>query len=43
MAQSLVERYENRLHRVLFCYDRMAVTGTFAQACYAQGVTAFLS
>jgi hypothetical protein len=43
MAQALIERYENRLHGVLSCYDRVVVTGTLPGACYAQGMTAFLS
>jgi hypothetical protein len=28
MTQALVERYADRLHGVLCCYDRMVVTGT---------------
>jgi hypothetical protein len=43
MTQALVERYKSRLHGVLSCYDRMVVTGTLPGACYAQGMTAFLS
>lgn len=43
MAQALVERYEKRLHGVLSCYDRVVVTGTLPGACYAAGMTAFLS
>lgn len=43
MAQPLIERYENRMHGVLSCYDRMVVTGTLPQACYAAGMTSFLS
>lgn len=43
MAQALVERYEGRLHGVLSCYDRVVVTGTLPGACYAEGMTAFLS
>jgi hypothetical protein len=43
MTQALVERYADRLHGVLCCYDRMVVTGTLPGACYAQGMTAFLS
>jgi len=37
----LMERYKDRLHGVLSCYDRMVVTGTLPGACYAQGMTAF--
>ncbi len=43
MAQALIERYEDRLHGVLSCYDRLVVTGTLPQACYAEGMTGFLS
>lgn len=43
MSQPLLERYENRLHGVLSCYDRMVMTGTLPQACYAAGMTSFLS
>jgi hypothetical protein len=43
MTQALVERYADRLHGVLSCYDRMVMTGTLPGACYAQGMTAFLS
>src|SRR5258706_15470803 len=37
------ERYRERLARVLSCYDRMIVTGTLPGACYAKGMTGFLS
>ena len=43
MAQDLIERYESRLYGVLSCYDRLVGTGTLPGACYAQGMTAFLS
>jgi hypothetical protein len=39
----LTERYRERLAGVLSCYDRIIVTGTLPGACYAQGMTAFLS
>jgi len=42
MAQLLTERYRDRLHGVLSCYDRIVVTGTLPQVCYAAGMTAFL-
>ena len=42
MTQALVERYADRLHGVLSCYDRIVVTGTLPGVCYAQGMTAFL-
>jgi hypothetical protein len=38
---SLVERYADRLHGVLSCYDRMVMTGTLPQVCYAEGMTWF--
>jgi hypothetical protein len=39
----LTERYRERLAGVLSCYDRIIITGTLPGACYAQGMTAFLS
>jgi len=42
MERYLTDRYRDRLHGTLSCYDRMVVTGTLAQVCYAQGMTAFL-
>ena len=36
-------RYRERLAGVLSCYDRMIVTGTLPGACYAKGMTGFLS
>jgi hypothetical protein len=42
MGRDLVDRYRDRLHGVLSCYDRIVVTGTLPQACYAEGMTAFL-
>jgi hypothetical protein len=41
--QALIDRYRDRLHGVLSCYDRMVVTGTLPQVCYAAGMTGFLS
>ena len=43
MRHLLTERYRERLAGVLSCYDRIIVTGTLPGACYAQGMTAFLS
>ena len=43
MGQLLTERYRERLAGVLSCYDRIIITGTLPGACYAQGMTAFLS
>jgi hypothetical protein len=43
LSHLLTERYRERLAGVLSCYDRIIVTGTLPGACYAQGMTAFLS
>ncbi len=43
MRQLLTERYRERLAGVLYCYDRIIVTGTLPGACYAKGMTGFLS
>ena len=43
MRRLLTERYRERLAGVLSCYDRIIVTGTLPGACYAKGMTAFLS
>ena len=43
MRRPLTERYRERLAGVLSCYDRIIVTGTLPGACYADGMTAFLS
>ena len=43
MRQPLTERYRARLTGVLSCYDRIIVTGTLPGACYAKGMTGFLS
>ena len=37
MAQMLTERYRERLHGVLSCYDRIVITGTLPGICYAAG------
>jgi hypothetical protein len=42
MGRDLIDRYRDRLHGVLSCYDRIVVTGTLPQVCYAEGMTAFL-
>ena len=43
MRQPLTERYRERLAGVLSCYDRVIITGTLPGACYATGMTGFLS
>jgi len=42
MAQSLIEKYRERMHGVLSCYDRIVITGTLPGACHAKGMTHFL-
>jgi hypothetical protein len=42
MAQSLTERYDDRIAGVLSCYDRVVITGTVPVICYAEGMTRFL-
>ena len=42
MGRDLIDRYRERLHGVLSCYDRIVVTGTLPGVCYAAGMTAFL-
>jgi hypothetical protein len=43
LRQRLTERYRERLAGVLSCYDRIVITGTLPGACYAGGMTRFLS
>jgi hypothetical protein len=43
LRQPLTERYRERLAGVLSCDDRIIVTGTLPGACYAKGMTGFLS
>ena len=43
MRRLLTERYRERLAGMLSCYDRIIITGTLPRACYAKGMTAFLS
>jgi hypothetical protein len=42
MTQLLTERYRERLHGVLSCYDRIVIAGTLPGICYAAGMTSFL-
>jgi hypothetical protein len=42
MAQSLTERYDDRIRGILSCYDRVVITGTVPVICYAEGMTRFL-
>jgi len=41
-AQSLSEKYADRLHGVLSCYDRIVLTGSLQPFCYAHGMTKYL-
>ncbi len=41
-AKSLVEKFEDRIHGVLHCYDRIVLIGTLPQFCYAEGMTSYL-
>lgn len=38
----LPEKYRDQIHGVLNCYDRVILTGTLQQFCYADGMTAYL-
>lgn len=42
MTQMLVDRYQDRMHGVLSCFDRIVITGTLPTICYAAGMTSFL-
>lgn len=39
---ALISRHAEQMVGILSCYDRIVVTGTLPQACYAEGMTAFL-
>lgn len=38
----LTERYCKQIAGILSCYDRVVITGTLPQACYAAGMTSYL-
>src|SRR5215468_6627990 len=42
MAQALTERYGEHIAGVLSCYDRILITGTLPNVCFAGGMTSFL-
>lgn len=42
VATALADRYAEKLHGVLSCFDRLLITGTLPEACYAGGMTSFL-
>lgn len=41
-TELLTDRYREQISGVLDCYDRMIITGTLPQLCYAEGMTSFL-
>lgn len=43
MATTLItEKYQDRIHGVLHCYDRVVVSGNLQPLCYAKGMTKYL-
>ena len=38
----LTKRYAEKINAVLECYDRVIITGTIPELCYAQGMTGYL-
>jgi hypothetical protein len=38
----LTDRYQDQIAGILSCYDRIVITGTLPQICYAQGMTGYL-
>jgi hypothetical protein len=38
----LTERYADKIAGILSCYDRVVITGTLPQICYAPGITSWL-
>ena len=38
----LTERYSQQIAGTLSCYDRLVITGTIPQVCYADGMTSYL-
>lgn len=42
MVKQIITRYRDRLFGVLSCFDRLIITGTLPDACYAKGMTAYL-
>ena len=42
MATLLTDRYKSDLLGVLSCYDRIVITGTLPEICFAQGMTNYL-
>jgi len=40
--KTIPERYSDKIHGVLHCFDRLILTGTLPGLCYAEGMTAYL-
>ena len=38
----IYERYKDKIHGIISCYDRVVITGTLPGFCYAKGMTHFL-
>ncbi len=38
----LTSTYKEKISGVLSCFDRLIITGTLPQICYAQGMTSYL-
>jgi len=41
-TKTLSEKYADKIHGVLNCYDRIVITGTLPTFCYAEGMTGYL-
>jgi hypothetical protein len=41
-STTIPERYSEKIHGVLHCFDRLILTGTIPGLCYAQGMTGYL-
>lgn len=41
--QTFIERHSAKITGTLSCFDRIVLTGTIPQVCYAQGMSAFLT
>jgi len=41
-CSNLLNKYADKIKGVLNCYDRVVITGTLPEICYAQGMTRFL-
>jgi hypothetical protein len=41
-SPTLVDKYADKIKGILNCYDRVVITGTLPEICFAQGMTSFL-